>query len=79
MLQVVDGPLIQFPREVELPSPTDPSDEDFDHASDRLDEGLKSCRAVVSGYRLLLVGDGRDEGSPAGFIGEFAGDEADPV
>ena len=27
---------------------------DFEEASSRLGEGLKSCRAVLSGYRALL-------------------------
>src|SRR5437868_6618681 len=40
-----------------VPSPTDPNDEKFEDASSQLSEGLKSCRAVVSGYRALLVGD----------------------
>ncbi|HEX6741636.1 MAG TPA: hypothetical protein VF079_07575 [Sphingomicrobium sp.] len=30
---------------------------DFEQASSTLDEGLKSCRAVLQNYRELLVGD----------------------
>jgi len=44
-----------------VPSPTDPNDEKFEDASSQLSEGLKSCRAVVSGYRALLVGDAGNE------------------
>lgn len=31
-----------------------PSDQDFENASSTISEGLKSCRAVLSGYRSLL-------------------------
>ena len=44
-----------------MPSPTDPNDEKFEDATSQLNEGLKSCRAVVSGYRALLVGDASNE------------------
>ena len=49
-----------------MPSPIDPKDENFEDASLRLNEGLRSCRAVVSSYRALLAGDGAEEaGGPA--------------
>ena len=40
-----------------MPSPEDPEEQNFEDESARLDEGLKSCRAVLSGYRALLSGD----------------------
>lgn len=49
-----------------MPPPTDP-EENFEDASSRLDEGLKSCRAVVSGYRALLAGEDGDDAVPGGF------------
>jgi hypothetical protein len=39
-----------------VPEPTNPDKVDVEEASSRLDEGLRSCRAVVSGYRALLGG-----------------------
>jgi hypothetical protein len=33
---------------------TDPEESDFAKASSTLNEGLRSCRAVISGYRALL-------------------------
>lgn len=32
-----------------------PSGSDFKQASSNLNEGLKTCQAVISGYRALLV------------------------
>ena len=32
-------------------------DTDFEQVSSNLDEGLKTCRAVVRSYRELLIGD----------------------
>ena len=32
-----------------------PSGSDFKQASSNLNEGLKNCQAVISGYRALLV------------------------
>lgn len=29
---------------------------EFEKATSNLDQGLKSCRAVISGYRTLLIG-----------------------
>jgi hypothetical protein len=41
-------------------------DQNFEDASSRLNEGLKSCRAVVSGYRALLLSEVSEEpGTPA--------------
>jgi hypothetical protein len=45
----------------------DPNDQSFDAASWQLNEGLRSCRAVVSGYRVLLSGNGGEELGQAGF------------
>ena len=58
-----------------MPSPTDPNDSNFEDATSRLDEGLRSCRAIVSGYRMLLACDGREEAGEAGFIEVGAGEE----
>ena len=39
-------------------SPEDNSlESDFDEASARLSEGLKSCRSVVQNYRMMLNGE----------------------
>jgi len=48
-------------------SPTDPHESNFEHASSRLDEGLRSCRAVLSNYRSLLAGDGNEESGQSPF------------
>lgn len=42
----------------------DRADPDFDEASSSLNEGLRSCRAVISGYRALLAreADNDDDG-----------------
>jgi hypothetical protein len=40
-----------------VPDTSPPPDGDFKKASSNLDQGLKSCRAVISGYRALLAGD----------------------
>jgi hypothetical protein len=50
-----------------VPSPTDPHESNFEDESSRLDEGLRSCRAVVSGYRALLAGGGSDDRGQIGF------------
>ena len=43
---------------------TDPDNANPENASWRLDEGLRSCRTVVSNYRALLAdGDGEQAGS----------------
>jgi hypothetical protein len=50
-------------------SPSDPGDDRFDETASQLDAGLRTCRAVVSNYRSLLVGDGGDlerQADPAG-------------
>ena len=33
---------------------------EFEEANNRLSEGLKSCRAVLSNYRALLESEGKD-------------------
>jgi len=39
---------------------------EFEEANNRLSEGLKSCRAVVSNYRSLLAGESVGEPDPVG-------------
>jgi hypothetical protein len=39
-----------------VPELANPNGPNFDEASSDLIRGLKSCRAVVSGYRALIVG-----------------------
>ena len=38
-----------------MPSLNDPNEMDFEAASSRLKDGLKSCQAVVSNYRSLFA------------------------
>lgn len=45
-----------------MPGKNNQRDGDFEEASSQLDEGLKSCHAVISGYRTLLTPD-QDGGS----------------
>ena len=40
-----------------MPSGNDPREPDFEQANSQLNEGLKSCRAVVNNYRAMLAGD----------------------
>lgn len=40
-----------------MPTADDERESDFDHANLALNEGLKSCRAVVSNYRAMMSGD----------------------
>ena len=41
--------------------PANADDQHFEDVSSQLNDGLKSCRAVISGYRTLLSGeDGRE-------------------
>ena len=47
-----------------MTSPTGPGDENFVAASSQLNDGLKSCRAVVSNYRSLLAGESAGEAEP---------------
>lgn len=50
-----------------MPSGTDPREPDFEQANNQLNEGLKSCRAVVNNYRAMLAGDhGPDGDLPSG-------------
>ena len=58
-----------------MTSPTDPHESNFEDASSRLDEGLRSCRAVLSGYRALLTGDGLGEAAHAGLNDDDAADQ----
>jgi hypothetical protein len=47
-------------------TPANRNDENFEEASTQLNEGLRSCRAVVSGYRALLLSEVSEEpGTPA--------------
>jgi hypothetical protein len=61
---------VEPPNLIERPkvnSPIDPGDDRFDETASQLDAGLRTCRAVVSNYRSLLVGDGAElERQPAG-------------
>ena len=50
-----------------MPPDHGPRDESLDATHARLNDGLKSCRAVLSNYRTLLAGDGEDEQGHAGF------------
>ena len=45
-----------------MPAENNPQRLDSDEAQVQLDEGLRSCRAVVQNYRLMLTGD---SGHPA--------------
>jgi hypothetical protein len=53
----------------------DSNDQTFQDASSQLNEGLRSCRAVVSGYRTLLSGEGGEEPEQVAF--NDAGDVAE--
>ena len=44
-----------------MPPHNDPANESFGATQARLNDGLKSCRAVLSNYRTLLAHDGDDE------------------
>ena len=35
----------------------EPQDADFEQASSQLNQGLKTCRAVVDSYRAILTGE----------------------
>jgi len=49
-----------------VPELANPNGPNFDEASSDLIRGLKSCRAVVSGYRALIVGaSNNDNAEPA--------------
>ena len=60
-----------------MTSLTGPGEENFVAASSQLNDGLKSCRAVVSNYRSLLAGESAGEPYQAGFTetGDGAEDE----
>jgi hypothetical protein len=40
-----------------LADANEPRDADFEQASSQLNQGLKSCRAVVDNYRAILGGE----------------------
>lgn len=40
-----------------------PRESDFERESSRLNEGLKSCRAVVNNYRAMMSGDHAHDGA----------------
>ena len=54
-----------------------PSNEDFEKANSTISEGLKSCRAIVSGYRTLLSA-GPDRASGSENFPDFDRDEKVP-
>ena len=57
-----------------MPSGNDPREPDFEQANSQLNEGLKSCRAVVNNYRAMLIGDqGGADGPPIGEGGVESG------
>lgn len=58
-----------------MPSPLDPNDSNFDEANSRLNDGLRSCRSVVSNYRALLAGDADEGLGNAAFSDNDARDE----
>lgn len=61
----------------------EPRDADFEQASSQLNQGLRTCRAVVENYRAILTGeqaanddDRDDEYSRYGSIPEGGGNAA---
>lgn len=50
-----------------MTSPTDPGEESFDAASSQLNEGLRTCRSVLSNYRSLIAGEGEVQDPQADF------------
>lgn len=61
----------------------EPRDADFEQASSQLNQGLRTCRAVVESYRAILTGeqpanddDRDDEVSRYGSIADDAGNAA---
>lgn len=61
----------------------EPRDADFEQASSQLNQGLRTCRAVVENYRAILTGeqpanddDRDDEYSRYGSLAGGAGNEA---
>jgi len=44
-------------EEQQVPEAEDVPDGDFEQASEKLSEGLKTCRAVVRNYRHMLAPD----------------------
>jgi len=57
-------------------APANPIDQNFEDASSQLNEGLRTCRAVLSGYRALLSGEDGGEVAHCPFNDiEAAGEE----
>jgi hypothetical protein len=56
-----------------VPSSTDPGDERPDTVSSRLNDGLRSCRAVLSNYRALLAEDRNQLSDQAGLADDAKG------
>ena len=67
--------LINPLHETSVTSPTHHDDTNFDAASSQLNDGLRSCRSVVSNYRALLAGDADDGLGNAGYADNDARDE----
>jgi hypothetical protein len=44
-----------------MSAPNGPREADFESESSKLNEGLKSCHAVVANYRAMLRGDNDDD------------------
>lgn len=48
-------------RGLPVPVAKDPRDADLKEVTETLSEGLKTCHAVVEGYRIVLAGSPRPE------------------
>jgi hypothetical protein len=48
-----------------VPNPDLPRDLELEEATVMLDQGLKSCRTVISSYRALLMPEQSNDNSPA--------------
>jgi hypothetical protein len=59
-----------------VPGGNDPREADVEQANNELNEGLKSCRAVVDNYRAMLSGEGSD--APPADEAESGGGEPSP-
>jgi len=55
----------------------DSRDDEAEEANNKLDEGLKSCRAMVSNYRALLDNKGTKPVTNEGETGEPQGEGGD--
>ena len=45
----------------------DPREREFEQESSRLNEGLKSCRAVMDNYRAMMFGGHESDSDEGGF------------